>query len=166
MNRRKSFSIKNALFTLAPFLFGVLLLILLVFVDIKYKLSYSNIKGFENVLESMVNFLSIVIGFYSAFYGMIISMTKTDFLIELSKSKYKNVLPKTLVFSLLSSFSALIITVFMQVLFNYPSNFAFFVYLLWGFLVGVFITYSIQTALLSISMIFYSDSESIPVEDV
>ncbi|HBP97355.1 hypothetical protein [Leuconostoc lactis] len=150
---------KNFMFKIAPLITGVAVLILLIVVQLKFNLSYKNLSGFENVLESMVNFLSIVIGFYSAFYGMIISMTKTDFLKELSKSKYKNVLPKILIYSLLSSFATLIITVLLQVVKNYPSNFAFVLYNIWGFLVGVFIMYSIQTALLSIAMIFYSEKK-------
>ncbi|MBZ6015414.1 hypothetical protein [Leuconostoc gelidum] len=150
---------KNFMFKFAPLITGVTVIILLIVVQLRFNLSYKNLSGFENVLESMVNFLSIVIGFYSAFYGMIISMTKTDFLKELSKSKYNHVLPKILIYSLLSSFAALITTVFLQILKNYPSTFAYLLYIFWGFLVGVFITYSIQTALLSIAMIFYSEKK-------
>ncbi|WP_061399444.1 hypothetical protein [Leuconostoc mesenteroides] len=157
---------KDFMFKFAPLITGVAVLLLLIVVQASFDLSYKNLSGFENILESMVNFLSIVIGFYSAFYGMIISMTKTDFLKELSKSKYKNVLPKILIYSLLSSFAALITTILLQVVKNYPSTFANVLYIFWGFLVGVFITYSIQTALLSIAMIFYSEKKTIGKVDL
>lgn len=157
---------KNFVFKIAPLITGIAVLVLLIVVQESFNLSYKNLSGFENILESMVNFLSIVIGFYSAFYGMIISMTKTDFLKELSKSKYKSVLPKILIYSLLSSFATLITTILLQVVKNYPSNFAYLLYIFWGFLVGVFITYSIQTALLSIAMIFYSEKKTIDKVDL
>ncbi|MFH5812089.1 hypothetical protein [Companilactobacillus sp. FL22-1] len=149
--------VKNLLFKIFPVLFGLGLFSLLYFINVRYKLNYSNIKNFNNVLESMVNFLSIVIGFYSAFYGMIISVLKSSFMKELNGSKYRQDLPKLLVISLLVSFLTLIITIFMQVLVAYSNKYIIGVYYIWSFLVGVFIAYALQTSLLSIAMIFGSE---------
>lgn len=147
-------------------LIGACLVIFLLWINRQFHLNYYNIKGFENVLESIVNFLSIVIGFYSAFYGMIISMTKTRFLAELRQSKYKSVLPKILIKALSTSFLALIITILLQILINYKNDFIIYIYYTWGFFVGAFITYSFRTALLSIAMIFGSEPEQIEGVDV
>lgn len=149
--------VKNFLFKIFPILFGLGLFSLLYFINIRYKLNYSNIKNFGNVLESMVNFLSIVIGFYSAFYGMIISVLKSSFMKELNGSKYRQDLPRLLVISLLVSFLTLIVTIFMQVLVAYNNKYIIGIYYIWSFLVGVFIAYALQTSLLSIAMIFGSE---------
>lgn len=148
---------KRILFKFLPLLTGLVIVVVAIFLKSKLKLDYQNIKGFRSVLESIVNFLSIVIGFYSAFYGMIISMQKTKFMRTLAESEYKNELPKLLTWSLISAFLCLIITISMQILVNYKFTFIYYVYFFWCFIVGVFITYAFQTSLLSIVMIFESD---------
>lgn len=148
---------KRILFKFLPLLTGLVIVGVAIFFKSKLKLDYQNIKGFRSVLESIVNFLSIVIGFYSAFYGMIISMQKTKFMRTLAESEYKNELPKLLIWSLVSAFLCLIITISMQILVNYKFTFIYYIYLFWCFIVGVFITYAFQTSLLSIVMIFESD---------
>ena len=102
---------KRILFKFLPLLTGLVIVVVAIFFKSKLKLDYQNIKGFRSVLESIVNFLSIVIGFYSAFYGMIISMQKTKFMRTLAESEYKNELPKLLIWSLISAFLCLIITI-------------------------------------------------------
>ncbi|HJG15588.1 MAG TPA: hypothetical protein K8V06_05540 [Ligilactobacillus salivarius] len=148
---------KRILFKFLPLLTGLVIVGVAIFFKSKLKLDYQNIKGFRSVLESIVNFLSIVIGFYSAFYGMIISMQKTKFMRTLAESEYKNELPKLLIWSLVSAFLCLIITISMQILVNYKFTFIYYIYFFWCFIVGVFITYAFQTSLLSIVMIFESD---------
>ena len=61
-------------FKFLPLIIGLVLVAIMIFFNQKYGVYYKNLGGFENILESIVNFLSIVIGFYSAFYGIIISM--------------------------------------------------------------------------------------------
>lgn len=147
------------LFKIFPSLIGLFLLSVMVWLKIKYGITYNTLKGFSNILDSTVNFLSIVIGFYSAFYGMIISMQKTKFLVELSKSKHKNDLPRLLVHSLCSAFSCLILTIVMQSLIEYNLSFTNLLFYAWFFLVGLFITYAFQTSMLSITMIFESNPQ-------
>lgn len=148
---------RNKIFKFAPLGVGVLLVGIMVFFNKKYGVNYKSLGGYENILESMVNFLSIVIGFYSAFYGMIISMYKSKFMQELLKSKYRNELPLLLVFSLISAFLCLILTIIMQSLITYKLEITNFIYYVWFLFVGIFITYAFQTSLLSIAMIFESN---------
>lgn len=148
---------KRILFKFLPFLVGLVIAIVAIYLKCKWKLDYQSIKGFDGVLESMVDFLSIVIGFYSAFYGMIISMQKTKFMETLYKSEYKDELPKLLIWSLISAFMCLIISICMQILIHYVSVFIYCTQIFWCFIVGVFITYAFQTSLLTIVMIFESD---------
>lgn len=150
---------RNKLFKTAPLIVGVLLVIAMIFLNKKYGVNYRNLGGYENVLESVVNFLSIVIGFYSAFYGMIISMYKSKFMQELLKSKYKNDLPLLLIFSLISAFLCLILTIVMQSLITYKLEITNFLYYVWFLSVGIFVTYAFQTSLLSVAMIFESNPQ-------
>lgn len=148
----------NRLFyKILPILVGTVLSGTFIIIYWKYGLSFYNLKGFENVLESVVNFVSIVIGFYSAFYGMIIAMSKSAFMKELQQSKYRKDLPEILLYSLLSAFSTLVVTLVMQILINYDTSFALIIYFIWFLLVGIFITYALQTSILSIAMIFGSN---------
>lgn len=148
---------KNYLFRYCPYVVGLVVLLILMVLKLKFKLSFNNIEGLESVFESIIGFLSIVIGFYSAFYGMIISMTKSKFMTELRNSKYKDDLPRLLISSLMFSFITLIITILMQVLVHYKNPYITYVYYTWGCLLGIVITYALQTSLLSISMVFYSE---------
>lgn len=148
---------RRIMFKFLPLLAGLAMVIVATFIKYKLELDYQNILGFDSVLESIVNFLSIVIGFYSAFYGILISMRKTKFMRTLAESEYKNELPKLLIWSLVSAFLCLIITICMQILMNYKWFFIYWIYIFWCFIVGVFITYAFQTLLLSIVMIFESD---------
>lgn len=150
---------RRFLFKAMPWIVASLSVGVILFINIKFHDNYFNIRGYRSVLESVVGFLSIVIGFYSAFYGMIISMTKTKFMKELQNSKYNEDLPKLLIWSLSISFIELILTIIMQVLVNYKSNLSFYLYLIWSFFAGAFITYAYQTALLSIAMVFGSEPQ-------
>ena len=105
---------KNYLFRYCPYVVGLVVLFILMVLKLKFKLSFNNIEGLESVFESIIGFLSIVIGFYSAFYGMIISMTKSKFYDGTRNSKYKDELTKLLISSLMFSFITLIITILMQ----------------------------------------------------
>lgn len=157
---------RNKLFKIAPLIVGFLLVIMMCLLNKKYGVNYRNFGGYENILESMVNFLSIVIGFYSAFYGMIISMYKSKFMQELLKSKYRNELPLLLVFSLISAFACLILTIVMQSLITYKLEITNLLYYIWFLLVGIFVTYAFQTSLLSIAMIFESNPQKKQKKDV
>mgnify|MGYP000304298265 FL=1 len=157
---------RNKLFKIAPLIVGFLLVIMMCLLNKKYGVNYRHFGGYENILESMVNFLSIVIGFYSAFYGMIISMYKSKFMQELLKSKYRNELPLLLVFSLISAFACLILTIVMQSLITYKLEITNLLYYIWFLLVGIFVTYAFQTSLLSIAMIFESNPQKKQKKDV
>lgn len=106
-------------FKFLPLIIGLVLVAIMIFFNQKYGVYYKSLGGFENILESIVNFLSIVIGFYSAFYGIIISMYESRFMQKLLKSQYRDELPLLLLLSLISAFVCLILTIVMQSLIFY-----------------------------------------------
>lgn len=150
-----------------PFIYGLIAAMIIVVLDYKFNFNYK-LRGFENVLESIIGFLSIIIGFYSAFYGMIISMLKSKLMKELAKPKNRDILPKILKKSLRLSFLTLVMTIIFQLLKDFkPLDFRAFqclritwvdiYYWIWSFLVVSCIVYSYNIAMTSISMIFFSD---------
>lgn len=152
---------KRYLYMLLPLVIGLVNFILFLYLNINKSLNYANIKGFSDILGSVVNFVSIVIGFYSAFYGMIISMNKSVFVVTLKKSKYKDDLPIILLASLLSAFLTLLLTIALQAMSNYPGCITLIVYYIWTFIGGVFMSYALQTSILSIALVFGSEPEKI-----
>lgn len=144
-------------FKFLPLIIGLVLVAIMIFFNQKYGVYYKNLGGFENILESIVNFLSIVIGFYSAFYGIIISMYESRFMQRLLKSQYRDELPLLLLLSLISAFVCLILTIVMQSLIFYNLKITNWIYYICFFFVGMFTTYAFQISLLSIAMIFGSN---------
>lgn len=144
-------------FKFLPLIIGLVLVAIMIFFNQKYGVYYKNLGGFENILESIVNFLSIVIGFYSAFYGIIISMYESRFMQKLLKSQYRDELPLLLLLSLISAFVCLILTIVMQSLIFYNLKITNWIYYICFFFVGMFTTYAFQISLLSIAMIFGSN---------
>ncbi|HAP3970388.1 TPA: hypothetical protein IUU43_002934 [Enterococcus faecalis] len=62
-------------FWIFPFLTGAVFVLICSLTQFSY-----NDKGFDNLLDSMINFTSIIIGFYSAFYGILITIKDTSFM--------------------------------------------------------------------------------------
>lgn len=147
------------LFKLVPSLVGLTLLLLMVCINLIYGITYNSLRGFSNILASMATFSSITIGFFSAFYGLVITMQKTRFMAELANSEQRNDLPKLLVCALSSAFLCLILTMIMQSLIEYELPITTVLFYTWFFLVGLFATYVFQIAMLSISIIFEGDPQ-------
>ncbi|AST83375.1 hypothetical protein [Latilactobacillus sakei] len=152
---------KHFIYKILPLIVGIILFTFFGYIKLRYNQDYSTIKGFRSVFESINGFVSIVIGFYSAFYGMIISMNKASFFVTLRKSKMKKTLPRILLYALLSAFATLILTMSLQILVNYPNYFTDIIYFVWVLVVGVFLTYALQTSVLSLAIVFFGEDEEI-----
>lgn len=143
--------------TFSPIL-GILAVLMNIYIQL-HGYTFFNIKGLSSVIESVMNLGSIVIGFYSAFYGILVSIQKNKFMELLNKSKYKKVMPRLLTLALITAFLSVIISIILQVLINYSNHFILgtsFFYL-WIFVSVVFIAYAFQTSMLAIYLIFDSD---------
>lgn len=58
---------------LYPWIIGVLLLIVAKILKLSVKM-----KGFPGILESIIQFSGLVIGFYTAMYGLVLVSSNTD----------------------------------------------------------------------------------------
>ncbi|MGM0181513.1 hypothetical protein IGK74_000410 [Enterococcus sp. AZ150] len=123
------------------------------------KFSYQT-KGYSEVLESIINFSSIIIGFYTAMYGIMISLLDSDLFKIFRKNKVETYLKFQLYDSLIISFIVLILSIIMQVLVQQPkSNITNIFFNIWILLIGYFIGTSFRSISLFLKMIFNHNSK-------
>lgn len=117
---------------LYPSLFAIILVLLWVFCVKK-----TTFGGLSSVLESIITFSSIIIGFYTAMYGVIITFIQSDkknVFDRMSDYQLEDTFKFQLYFSLLTSFFALILSIIMQSeLINLSSIAGTFIFYLWLF---------------------------------
>nr|DAJ07209.1 MAG TPA: hypothetical protein [Caudoviricetes sp.] len=138
-----------------PFFFSVLFLIIKDYFKINYSL-----KGYENILESIITFSSIIIGFFTAMYGVLITLKDSDVLRAFRRNGLTGILKYQLYDSLTVSFLVLVISVIMQGLENYPGPITGSVANIWTLLVGYFIATSFRAITLLLKIVFHPDDES------
>lgn len=127
-----------------PLLAGVVLLGSCIHFKVKV-----NFEGMPDVLNSIITFTSIVIGFYTAMYGVLITLENSDFFKRLRSNKADSVFKWQLYLSLVTAFITLILSIYLQGVSEYPFKLRHFVFLLWIFLVG----FLFMTSFLSISLL-------------
>ncbi|MFT9470405.1 hypothetical protein [Leuconostoc pseudomesenteroides] len=97
---------------LYPSLFAIILVLFWIFFVKK-----TTFGGLSSVLESIITFSSIIIGFYTAMYGVIITFIQSDkknVFDRMSDYQLEDTFKFQLYFSLLTSFFALILSIIMQ----------------------------------------------------
>lgn len=132
-----------------PVIFGVLFLILQYTFKVTYKVS-----GFEHLLESVITFSSIIIGFYSAMYGVLITLKDSDIFMRFRENGLTGIFRAQLYESLSSSFVILVVSVSLQVLKNYTSTFTNIVFLIFVFTLGWFLSNSFRAISLLLKIMF------------
>lgn len=117
---------------LYPSLFAIILVLFWFFFVKK-----TTFGGLSNVLESIITFSSIIIGFYTAMYGVIITFIQIDkknVFDRMSDYRLEDTFKFQLYFSLLTSFIALILSIIMQSeLINLKSMTGALIFYLWIF---------------------------------
>jgi len=124
---------------LYPSLLAIILVLFWVFFVKK-----TTFGGLSSVLESIITFSSIIIGFYTAMYGVIITFIQSDkknVFDRMSDYQLEDTFKFQLYFSLLTSFFALILSIIMQSeLINITSmagNLVFYVWLFSTFMLFI-----------------------------
>ncbi|HJE97437.1 MAG TPA: hypothetical protein K8V00_07425 [Ligilactobacillus acidipiscis] len=132
---------------------------LFLFVDVYCKLTYQ-VRGFENVLESIITFTSIVIGFYTAMYGVLITLTNSKLMLEFKKRKLDSIFRIQLYDSLIISFLVLVLSIIMQVLYNYPNHITDLFFDMWFTFIGYFVATSYRAISLLLKILFSKEERS------
>lgn len=142
----------NVINILYPFILATIFLI----VCLNYQINFK-IKGLENVLESVITFSSIVIGFYSAMYGILLTLSNSNLMREFRKRKVNRIFKYQLYDSLISSFIVLIISITLQIFKNYPGTLTDIIFNIWLFLIGYFISTTYRSISLLLKILFFHE---------
>lgn len=140
-----------------PLLLAILFLILSLVFNFSYK-----VTGFEDVLESIINFSSIIIGFYTAMYGIMFGILHSDIFKILKKNESNKYLKYQLYDSLITSFLVLIISICMQMLRHITFVIGSFDIILiitniWVLLVGYLVGTSFRSISLLLKLMFNNE---------
>ncbi|WP_421545925.1 hypothetical protein ACLHK0_08660 [Lactiplantibacillus plantarum] len=138
-----------------PLIFGVVFWFVGQKLDITYK-----VRGFSDVLQSVITFSSIIIGFYSAMYGVLITLKDTDVMVQFRKEHLDGLFKWQLYESLGSSFSVLILATCLQVFRHYDGVLANLVFMAFTFILGWFLANSFRTVTLLLQIMFNSSDLS------
>ena len=161
---------------LLPFLIG------LAFTIISCWLGFNRrTKGLEDILGSIIQFSSIVIGFYSALYGILVTFRGGKTFSKIREENLKDEFKYQLSFSLYWSFVSLIFSIFMQGFKHYNVtnivvngselswDFSRYIFIFWTFFIGVLFGTSFLTIQLLLKIIlkeFVSDSDDLEQEKI
>lgn len=131
----------------------------------KIGFSYTT-AGYSDVLGSIINFSSIIIGFYTAMYGIMISLLDSDIFHIFRKNRVEGFLKFQLYDSLVASFAILLLSILMQVLIkqSFPNgkgeNIVIFLFNIWNLILGYFIGTSFRSISLLLKMMFKNKKDS------
>lgn len=143
---------KHFIFWGLPYFIGLIFVIVCLIAQVD-----TEIKGFEHLLGSMISFTSMIIGFYSAFFGILIAIKDTTVMKKIRGTKIEHELKYLLYTAVLAAFITLVLSMFLQVLQYYGGWLVFCIMYLWFFMVGVFGVLSFQTVLLSLELVFNNE---------
>lgn len=104
--------------TFLPTVLAIVSFMLLFFSDI----FNSRLLGIEEVIDSIINFTSIIIGVLVALFGIIVTISDTDIMKKIREEKGERLLFRYCLETLTSNFLLLIFSIIFQVLVNYSSQ--------------------------------------------
>lgn len=146
--------VMEIIYNIYPLIFGIVSFLFFLYFSIDY-----TIIGFQDVLNSIITFSSIIIGFYTAMYGVLISLNNTDIFKKFRINKIDGTLKTQLYESLIVSFLILIVSIALQVLMNYQKLITELTFFLWSFLLGHFLSTSFRAISLLLRIMFNHDEK-------
>lgn len=143
--------------------YPIIISLFFVIIDVHWKFTYK-VKGFSDVLESVITFSSIVIGFYTAMYGILITMKNTTLMKEIRQHNLNGIFKLQLYDSLLISFIVLLFSIVMQIVKNYNSSASGFFFDIWFAIIGYFVGSTYRAISLLLKIIFADDNKNAKVQ--
>lgn len=123
----------------------------LLYLSMNNRFFYLKLEDFKTMLNSSIDFLSIIIGFYSAFIGIVIAVKEDISFMELDKRTVKNFIRG----SICISFITLIMSFILQVFVCYKS--LWWLVYLWIIFFILSIACAFLTILLTLRSVFGND---------
>lgn len=111
-------------------------------------------------MESIITFSSIIIGFYTAMYGVMITLKDSDVMKEFRSRELTGLLKFQLYDSLVASFFILILSILLQIGINYTNNITNIIFCLWIAVLGYFIATSFRSIALLLKIMFNSENQN------
>lgn len=126
--------------------------------------------GYENILESLIQFSGLIIGFYTSMYGIVL-VAGNILLTKFEENRVEKIFKNNLIQSLVSAFAIYIFSVIMQEL-RYHNNVLFLLgenqikvnyvgFYIWIFSAGVFLGMSYRSIRLLLKMLFYKSEDEV-----
>lgn len=109
---------KKAVDNLLMFLPSIIGVITFV-VNFKYGIVSSSLPGLDKVVESIINFTSIIIGILTALFGVVVTLSDKDVMKKLQQNRGDKTIYKYSVETLLSNFVLLILSIVLQSLLEF-----------------------------------------------
>lgn len=157
---------KNSILNMTyPWFLGLFVLFLSLYLPIGPDMS-----GYENILESLIQFSGLIIGFYTSMYGIVL-VAGNLLLTKFEENRVEKVFKNNLIQSLTSAFAIYIFSVIMQEL-RYHKNVLFLLgenqikvnyvgFYIWIFSAGVFLGMSYRSIRLLLKMLFYKPENDV-----
>lgn len=143
--------------------YPIIIAFLFMAIDVHWKFTYK-VKGFSSVLESVITFTSIVIGFYTAMYGILITMKNTTLMKEIRQHNLNGIFKFQLYDSLLISFIVLVFSIVMQIVRNYNGSTNNLFFDIWFAIIGYFVGSTYRAISLLLKIIFADNNENVKTQ--
>ncbi|EHD3774710.1 hypothetical protein ACWH4J_09070 [Enterococcus faecalis] len=141
-----------------PWIVGVIFLSINIWLSVVDK----NLPGLDSILESVINFTSIIIGVLIALFGIIVTITDKDVMKKLRKNRDDKVIFKYSLETLVSNFILLIASVIMQSIIKFPNDLFYTQCMIniWIFFIFFSISSSIRTIYYLLLISFNQNDQS------
>ena len=107
----------------------------------------------------MIGFASSIIGFYSAMYGIIVSLPNSKLLARWKKKDIFTSFKYQVLASLFWAIVIFLLSIFMQICINYSYWLIQWLFLVWIFLSAVLISITMQTIVIFLVLLFDTDEQ-------
>lgn len=144
-------------------LFPILFSMSIFYLNIKYVVISSSLPGLEKVLESVINFTSIIIGILLALFGVVVTLSDKDVMKKLQQNRGDKTIFKYSIETMITNFIVLVLSIISQSLLDFSPKLPWIdiYFYFWLFFVLYSLTSSIRTIYYLLLISFNQDDHSL-----
>lgn len=135
---------------------AISIFIIIILLTIPFDISHK-VKNFSNVLESVVIFSSIIVGFLGALLGILITIKNSKIIKEIDDNNEMRTVRYFFNESLILGFVVILLSIAFQVLKDYEYDFVQYYFYVWFTITGVFALSSFRIIQLLMNIFFKSN---------
>lgn len=149
-----------AIFYLAPWLLSLIALLL------AYLLGFTHtIENFDKMLDAVLTFSSIILGFLAALLGILITIRDTSIIKSLFSNGYKGAIKRAFIEPLTSGLAVVLLTTTFYLYLNVNTFTINIIFYTWLFVLCFFVLTSYRLISILIRILFKSDLERVSEAD-